>query len=245
MFWNVKDFDAVAIELDFTSSGQRVCQSTAIISEGVTLINALDYVIVEGDSTQVLVCEECGISGCEYDGRVSFRRIGHHVLWVPAWDLIGPSIKDTWNGPPYYVRSKGAPMLTQAVWDRLRSLHPDFLAFEGLPILTAREAVLLWQSTAPHGLLSEYGSVSSLRRDMVVAVTTGELSVELNAVDHCLQEYYAAGNQKCELVETTNARPIEFWLDLPGTSGWTGYAHLEDRVTLFQGDFVLSYEGVG
>jgi hypothetical protein len=69
-----------------------------------------------------------------------------------------------------------------------------------------------------------------VRRDLVIAVTDGDLLAEISAVDQSLQEHCEAldpmdvGGEKAEI------RPIEFWLDLPGIPGWKSLAHVEDQV---------------
>jgi hypothetical protein len=69
-----------------------------------------------------------------------------------------------------------------------------------------------------------------VRRDLVIAVTDGDLSAEIGAVDQSLQEHYEALDPMDLDVEKAEIRPIEFWLDLPGTPGWKSFAHLEDQV---------------
>jgi hypothetical protein len=86
--WNVQDFDAVPVKLDFSSSGQGYCSATAIETAGVRLFNAIELIDVDAMATQVEVCESCGIPHCSSGGWVAFRRIGDCVAWIPAWDRM-------------------------------------------------------------------------------------------------------------------------------------------------------------
>ena len=109
--WRVEDIEAIPIELDFSSSGQGRRSATAIEAAGIRLINAIELVAVEPTATQVEVCECCGYSHCSPGGWIAFRRIGDHVIWIPAWDEMAKGEWETseyW--PPSFLRSKGAPV---------------------------------------------------------------------------------------------------------------------------------------
>jgi hypothetical protein len=65
-----------------------------------------------------------------------------------------------------------------------------------------------------------------LRRDLLIAATDGDVATEANDVDMCLQAHFGTV-QPMELVpDDAEVRPIEFWLDLPGTPGWTSFGHV-------------------
>jgi hypothetical protein len=226
--WSVEDIELVPIELDFSSSGQGRRAATAITAGGVCLINAIELVDVEPGATQVEVCECCGFSHCAPGGWVTFRRIGHNVIWLPAWDKIE---KGPWEyQPPSFLASKGVPIFARASWERLRALHGRLPACNEVPSINSREAARLCQWSAPGRVLGEFPSEPKVRRDLVIAVTDGDLAAEISAVDQSLQEHYEAldpmdfGSEKAEI------RPIEFWLDLPGTPGWKSLAHVEEQV---------------
>jgi hypothetical protein len=65
---------------------------------------------------------------------------------------------------------------------------------------------------------------------LLLAVTNGELAAEAHVVDACLNSHFEAVGRMALASCDVAARPIEFWLDLPGTPGWTGFARLEHEV---------------
>lgn len=229
--WSVEDIELVPVELDFSSSGQGRRAATAITAGGVRLINAIELVDVEPGATQVEVCECCGFSRCSPGGWVTFRRIGHSVVWLPAWDEIE---KGAWEASEYrspsFLATKGAPIFGRASWERLRALHGGLPTCDEVPSINSRETARLCQWSAPGRVLGEYPSEPRVRRDLVIAVTDGDLSAEIGAVDQSLQEHYEALDPMDLGAEKAEIRPIEFWLDLPGTPGWKSLAHVEDQV---------------
>jgi hypothetical protein len=69
-----------------------------------------------------------------------------------------------------------------------------------------------------------------LRRDLLIAVTDGDVSVEASDVDMCLQAYFGAVQQMALVPCDAEVKPIEFWLDLDGTPGWTSFGHVRSNV---------------
>ena len=239
--WRVEDLEAIPIELDFSSSGQGRRSATAIETAGIRLINAIELVDVEPTATQVEVCECCGYSHCSSGGWVAFRQIGDHVIWIPAWDEMAKGEWETSEyAPPSFLRSKGAPVFGAAAWERLRALHDEFPACGDLQWLDSREAARLCQWSAPGRLLGEFPQQPRLRRNLLTAVTEGDLAPEADAVDARLQMHFGAVRPMALMADHVTLKPIEFWLDLPGTPSWTSFAHADKDVhVLLDGNMAL------
>ena len=243
--WNVENLEAVPVELDFSSSGQGRRSATAIESAGVRLVNAIELIDVEATATQVEVCESCGISHCSRGGWVAFRRIGDRVVWIPAWDRME---RGAWEQeeytPPSFLRTQGAPVFDSASWQRLRAFHGSLPACDDLPWLNSRETARLCQWSAPGRLLGEYPAEPCLRRDLLIAVTDGDLAAEATDVEMCLQTHFATVRQMALVPGDAEVTPIEFWLDLPGIPGWVNFGRVGSNLCfLVDGSVALVRDG--
>ncbi len=243
--WHIASIEAVEVELDFTSSGRGRYPATAIDVDGIRICNAIEWVDVESDATQVEVCECCGFSQCAPGGWVAFRRIGDRVVWIPAW---GAMAKGNWEasefGPPAYLRKRGAPIFSAAIWEELRSLHSDLPACADLPGIDSREAARMWQLSAPGRELGEYPLEPRLRRDRLDTVTAGDLAAVADRVDACLRAHFEVVRTMVFVPDCAAVRPIEFWCELPGTPNWTAFAHVADNVCFLLDDgTALIHEG--
>ena len=230
--WSVEasDIEGSAVELDFSSSGQGRRAATAVSAAGIRLFNAVELVDVETSATQVEVCECCGSPHCSPGGWVAFRRIGERVVWIPAWDEME---KGKWEmseySPPSSLRRRGAPLFRAAAWDRLRALHSRLPDAHALPEINSRDTARLCQWSAPGRVLGTFPDVPRTRRDLLVAVTNGDLGAEAECVDRCLRDHYE-GNQVMEVVpQHISVAPIEFWLDLPGNPSWKGFGRIDTQ----------------
>ena len=244
--WSVREIEPIVVDVDFSSSGQGRLPATAIDADGVRLVNALEFVDVDSSATQVEICDCCGSPHCAPGGWVAFRRIGARVIWIPAWHEME---KGSWElseyGPPSFLNRRGAPVFNPEAWNHLRTICADLPPAVALPELNSREVARLWQCSAPGRVLGEFPSEPRLHRSSVIAVTEGDLAAEADAVDRCLSQSYAAQRRVEEVPSSIPARPIEFWLDLPGTPAWRRFAHVRDRVGfLLEGDVALLSEAV-
>jgi hypothetical protein len=242
--WTVEEIEAIPAELDFSSSGGGHRSVTAIKADGVRLINAIELVEVDQAVTQVEICEGCGYTNCAPGGWVSFRRLDQRVVWIPAFDWMS---RGAWDEseyrPPSFIGSKGAPIFTSAIWDQLRKLHRGLPRCDDLPWINSREAARLCQWTAPDYLLGKFPQEPLMRRDLLVAVSEGDLTEEAGVVDACLQFHFEAADQMALLSGEIAPKPIEFWVDLPDTPGWTSFAHVAGDVCfLFEGTIALIRE---
>jgi hypothetical protein len=85
-----------------------------------------------------------------------------------------------------------------------------------------------------------------MRRELLIAVTAGDLAEEVSAVDAWLQAHFEADQQMAIVSGDVMPKPIEFWLDLPGTPGWTSFAHVANNVCfLVDGNTALQMARAG
>ena len=243
--WNVEDLEVVPVELDFTSSGQGRRTATAIETAGVRLFNAIELIDVEPTATQVEVCKCCGFPHCSSGGWVAFRRIGDRVVWIPAWDRMESGAwEQAEYRPPSFLGTKGAPVFGSATWQQLRTVHGSLPPCEELPWLNSRETARLCQWSAPGRVLGEYPAEPRLRRDLLIAVTDGDVPAEASDIDMCLQTHFRTVQPMTLVPGHAEVRPIEFWLDLPGTPGWTSFGHVGGNVCfLVDGSVALVRDG--
>jgi hypothetical protein len=216
--WNVDDIEVSAVKLDFSSSGQGQRSATAVSAAGIRLFNAIEFVDIEPSATQVEVCEGCGVTGCSRGGWVAFRRIGERVVWIPVWDKLE---QGDWEiseySPPSFLHCQGAAIFSVRAWDRLRALHRQIPDAHTLPQVNSREIARLCQWSAPGKALGTFPADPRIRRDLLVAVTDGDLQAEAECADQCLRDHFE-GKPVMELAsQQITVVPIEFWLDLPGT----------------------------
>ena len=200
---------------------------------------------MEATATQVEVCGHCGFPHCSPGGWVAFRRIGDGVVWIPAWDRMETGAREQAEyKPPSFLGNKGAPVFGSSIWERLRAFHDSLPACEDLPWLHSRETARLCQWSAPGRLLGEYHAEPRLRRDLLIAVTDGDVAAEASDVDMCLQAHFGAVQQMALVPGDAEVKPIEFWLDLPGTPGWTNFGHVGSNLCfLVDGSFALIGDG--
>jgi hypothetical protein len=226
--WYVETIEFESVELDFRSSGQGTRSSVALESGGVRLVNSIDLLDLEdppGEPVQVIICDACGCTRCAPGGWVVFRRIGTHVLWIPAWNQI---CEDKWGldeyAPPQYVESRGAVVFGSDLWKRLRCQIPALPSLMDLPPLATREIIRTLQWCAPGRVLGRFPEKPRLRRESVLAVSDGDLELEVRRVNERACELFdGPGAMEAPTGRPPERGPIEFILDVPGFPSWAPF----------------------
>jgi hypothetical protein len=217
--WIVERVSAQAKELDFTHSGRGKHRTTAIIADGVELVNARDRIDLEDfekDRLQLIVCEECGFVQCASGNWATVRRVGDGLALIPAF---GSMARGSWErsefAPPAFMALRGSPMFRGAAKEELVSLMP-WLRDLNLPSISAREMASLVQWEAPGRVLGAFPDPPRFSRDAFVAVDEGDLTWCLGNLEMLLR--VAVDHDR-----VLNLRPAQvrmFFLDLPGTPEW-------------------------
>ena len=111
---------------------------------------------------------------------------------------------------------------------------------DALQPLTLRDVALLLQWTAPGGLLDAAPTPPRVRREDVLAVTSGDRDETVDALDALLS---AASASESPVVLREAAEGHErtgLFLDLPGHPKWSPLVRVAERVELALGDLVVS-----
>lgn len=249
--WTVNEIEFRPVELDFTSSGQKRHQSTAVFADGMEFINALDLVDFRDDPVQLSVCGHCGSTGCAPGNWVSPRRLGDGLLLIPAFRAMleesGPHHPAGAPGmvfqhePPYSIESKGIAYLTGSALGQLASLVPQFCELGRWPALSGKEVVWLLQWRAPAKVLGELPESPRVHRELVIAADPGEPEEHLPVLEKLLTEAFAGDHS----VTLTAGNLVTFYLDQPGVVEWTPLAYSDGRPLLAIGpDCIVSIRDV-
>lgn len=218
--WQIKNLEIKPATLDFTSSQQGKPQVLQLFSDGIKLINALEFVDWDRDDTQFLVCEECGIPHCKSGNWVSVRRADSLVLILPTSDHVWGDEEDkTEYSPPAYLKEQGIPFLYSSTYERLRSMHSLFPAIDQIQPLTLREATLLFQWSAPDGILGDPPEVS-IRNEIIVGSSEEDYAQHVKALEDLIRNQYASESLAQLRLISSNERVISLYLDGAAFTEW-------------------------
>lgn len=194
-----------------------------LFSNDIKLINALELVAWDPEDTQLLICEECGITHCKSGNWVSVRRSDSLVLILPTADFVWGDEEDKREyRPPAYLKEQGIPYLDFAIYERLRSMHSSFPAIDQIQPLTLKEATLLFQWHAPGRILGEPPEVN-IRRNMIVGSSEGDYE-HLRALEHLIRRQYTNESVANLRPTSSDERIISLYLDAAQFNEWQALA---------------------
>ena len=230
------DFERIELQkqtLELASSGQNACHVTQLIADGLRLMNAVERIEYQHTGFQALICEQCGIAGCEPGSWVCLRVVGQRVLLIPAVERLREDSDLAHEfAPPHYLTRHKIPTLRTDQYASLGTVESELPPLHDLKDLTALEALAVHQVTAPGGILGPIEEGAQINSDVIIAVTDADLGPELQHL-HSIVEQAEAG----ELVKVFEApdRIVEFHLDLPGYPSWHCLAFKDGEPGFFVG----------
>ncbi len=125
----------------------------------------------------------------------------------------------------------------------LETLQRALPAVAAAPPLTQRDVALLLQWTAPGKLLGSPPSVPCLRREDVLAVSSGDREQGMAALEDLLSTAISAAREVELSAPPEGAQPIAFFLDLPGHPEWTCGVRVGGRLELAIGGLLARASG--
>ncbi|GAB5547191.1 MAG: hypothetical protein SangKO_069510 [Sandaracinaceae bacterium] len=230
--WRIERVEIRELDCSFSEPASETL--TQLVADGEVLANAVGYTRWGADPVQVELCAECGVAGCAPQGWVRPRRAGDRLLWLPAFDEL---VEDLELGPPRAFARRGVPLFEPDAARTVVEMMSREL--DDLQPLTLRDVALLLQWTAPGGLLDAAPTPPRVRREDVLAVTSGDRDETLDALDRLLS---AASASESPVVLREAAEGHErtgLFLDLPGHPEWSPMVRVDERVELAFGDLVV------
>ena len=188
--WQVKKPELRPAILDFGSSAQNKLEVTQLFADGVELINALELVEWDTETSQVLICDACGTTHCKSGDWVSFRKTDSLVLALPATDFVWGTEDDKREYcPPFYLRQRGIPYYERSTYEQLRSSNSSLPALDAIQPLNMREATLLFHWEAPGLVLGKPPSIC-VNGEIVLGASEGEHVPLLERLASLVQTQY-------------------------------------------------------
>ena len=234
----VEDIETVAVEYDLSSSGQGISKATAITAGGVQLCNALEWIEIDperigSEGIEVEVCTFCVSAGCGSGGRVSLRRCGEELLWIPSWEAMARGAFELSEyGPPSYLTKHGAVVFSSQAWERLRTLRDGLPALSVVPPLNSRDAARLCQEVAPMRLLGEFPDPPALCRDQLLTCLTGDFATEMKEVEALFASAIDRPTEVTLGAADDVVEPVEFLLNTAVMQTWVPFGRVGGRVCL-------------
>jgi len=222
MIFEVENIQAKDVIYDFSSASLGELKTKSIYVDEFELFNNISSLDFALEAFQAMLCRSCGIENCAPGSWVSFRKFRNQVLIVPAVNLMREgNYEMTEYGPPNYIYQKGTLAFSRENYDLLRKLTSRFPKYDTVKKLSDQEMLGCHQLSVPGRIFGELGGIPILRKDVILAVSEGELEDQIANLELALQKAYESG-------KATNERdvsqPIEFYLDLPGFPTWSGMA---------------------
>jgi len=230
--WYIQECDICDTVID---NGDDSVPAISVYSGETCLINAAAYCNFFSEPCQLLVCD-CGIVGCSKGGWVSIRRIGDQMAMIPALTSLnsdGAFELDNLAPPQYLVaHDRFGAVLSTSVYESIASAIPEFPEMDAIQPLTSHEALTIIQMMAPLQVLGRYPSMPQLNHDLILAVTAGDMTVELKTVNAFIESAWASDAALAAETGNHEYTPVEFHLDGPGLPAWSNFTKSEDGLAI-------------
>ncbi|MBY9066978.1 hypothetical protein K1X12_08710 [Hyphomonas sp. WL0036] len=204
-------------------------QDKSIFANGKELLRSARFIEYDQDNFQLDVCD-CGIVGCIPGGLVSLRRHNDCAIIVPAAHAILDGDEEA--TPPAFIYELGPIAFSPSVYATLRDMVPAFPEHSSLRYLSHSEVIVCNQLTAPGHFLGNIGMAPTIKTDLVLAVSDGELSKEIASLEIALGD---RSQRQLPEHSRTPDRIVEFHLDLPGYPVWRGLGYRKEKPQLLIG----------
>ncbi len=216
--WRIEHPELRPATLDFTSSGQGWRKVTQLFADGIQLINALELVDWGMEDAQFLICEACGIEGCEQGGWVRIRRSDSMVLILPAFDYVWAEREEakTEYSPPHFLKTHGVAYLEQSVYENLRLQHDSFPSFDAIQPLNMREATLIFHWEAPAQVLGPPADVR-VRHELIIGASEVDCVKQMEEV---IQKQYQNDSPSVLRPLSKSETPISIYIEASEFIDW-------------------------
>lgn len=228
--WIVGDLATHAVTLDFSSSDGPHQRVTQIVIDGAVFANAAELSSWDAERVQVHLCEQCGIEHCSSGSWLVVRNVGIGVAFLPAFDEM---LADEWArneyAPPNF--EQGMPIFTPDDYATLRRWCVGLPPMDALPHLTGDEIVRLLQWEAPAHALGVFPADVELDRDLLLAVSDGEIAGAVALLEEAIELTRGAGRASLE-PSALSAQAITLYLNASVTPAWSPLYVVNDRPRL-------------
>lgn len=219
--WRIENLEIRRGTLDFTSSGQGRRKVTQLFADGIQLVNAIELIDWAADDAQLLICEACGMEGCERGNWVRIRRSDSLIFILPAFDYIWAErdYDKTEYYPPRYLKTHGVAYFDRYTYEELRSKHDRLPSFDALQRLNMREATLIFHLTVPGQVLGQPPEVQ-VRYDLIVGASQGVAAEHAERLEQLIHRQYNDNSSATLRPLTGSDSPISLYLDASEFIDW-------------------------
>ncbi|HAX75698.1 MAG TPA: hypothetical protein DCY88_07665 [Cyanobacteria bacterium UBA11372] len=233
--WQLTNPTTIKAELEFSSSFQSKISVTQLWDDNVQLINAVEYVNWGEAELQFIVCEACGIVGCQPQGWVELKRADSVVFIMPAFTTIEKASEKRKEEylPPHYLLERGAICIEQKSYANTLCQIAAFPDFEALSLLSAWEASKIFQLEAPSRVLGHLLNPSELYQDIVIASSEGNFKEQafelISLVNNLSRDTRTAKLRRL----TEYDQIISLYVDISGFPEWKALSYNGLRYSLY------------
>lgn len=229
MFYEIKSIVAVPCHFDFKDSGGPIVDTVSVFVDRERLINSCDFFEYDEEEFQTEICEVCGTPGCSSGSWVSLRKINDTPVFVPAIYAIKNDELNGVYGPPKYLQTMGPIKFSNTAYLELRRLAPQLPEIGDIRPITALEVLGAQKLAIPGHSLGELYEPTSLRRDVFLAVSEGDLQIALDEYQSLLDTIEDGGTEGWCIAPN---EVVEFHLNLPGFPSWRGFGRKDGQPAL-------------
>ena len=177
--WSPDNIEVKTAKFDLSRSSGRTAKLKQVICDGVTVINAANYVVWNDFPLQFELCTECFYQGCATSGCVSVRRANDRVLILPAFDSIyAGEWEASMYGPPLWLLRHGCLCLTKDQWAAFSEPLRDAPGWDELEHATTNDLLRLFFFQSPRLFLPDYTQPNQARWETILC-TNGDTNVDI------------------------------------------------------------------